>query len=144
MTTDTQAAETGQFPVQPLYEKPKRVVQFGVPMLCTTIVAVLLLGFVGGLVAQTLFPAKQGPAGHEGKQGAQGPVGQAGPAGPAGNAANINLSTIGYCLNVDNVYSGGVSYVQDLSLYAPTLTNGTQSCPTGSFVPLQPSTPSSQ
>ena len=126
-------------PPQPApQQNQKRMVEFGLPALCISIIAVLVLGFAGGLASHALFPSKQGPAGAQGKEGKQGPVGEAGPAGPAGNAANINLSTIGYCVNVDNVYSGGVSYVQDVSLYAPTLTNGTQSCPTGTFTPLQP------
>jgi hypothetical protein len=140
--TDT-AVPTGQQPaysVQPT-PRPKRVVELGVAALSIAIIAALALGFAGGLASHALFPAQQGAAGATGKQGA---VGQTGAAGPAGSAANINLSNIGYCVSVDNVYSGTLSYVQDLSIYAPTLTNGTQSCPTGTFTPLQPTSGSGQ
>lgn len=108
---------------------------FGFPALCIGIIAVLVLGFAGGLASHAMFPSKQGPAGVEGKQG---PAGEAGPQGAAGDAANINLSNIGYCVNVDYVYSGNVTYVSGVSISSPVLTNGTQSCPTGTFTPLQP------
>lgn len=137
----TQTDPTGQISAPaPAYEpsKAKRVVEFGFPALCIGIVAVLVLGFAGGIAAQSMFPAKQGPVGAQGKEGKQGQVGQAGPIGPAGNAANINLSSIGYCFNYDTQTSGTSTWVTDVTLYAPTDTNGTQSCPTGSFVPLQP------
>jgi hypothetical protein len=117
--------------------RPKRVIEFGIPMLLGTIIVVLILGFAGGIVAQSLFPAQRGPAGAQGKQGA---VGQAGPQGPAGNAANINLSAIGYCFGTSSYsFNDGTtpSFITDVFLFAPTDTNGTKSCSTGSFVPLE-------
>jgi len=127
---------------QPLAPQPqsKRIVHLGFPAFCIGIIAVLVLGFAGGLASHALFPAKQGPPGLAGKQGKQGPVGQAGPQGPAGDAANINLSNIGYCVNVNYVYGGDVTYVSGVSISSPVLTDGTQSCPNGTFTPLQPTT----
>jgi hypothetical protein len=115
--------------------RPKRVIEFGIPMLLGTIIVVLILGFAGGIVAQSLFPAQRGPAGAQGKQGA---VGQAGPQGPAGNAANINLSAIGYCFGTNTTSFTGdlTTYVTSVFLYAPNDTSGTRSCSTGTFVPL--------
>ena len=139
MTNSTQELLQPSDPAQ-APPKTKRVVEFGIPALCIGIVAVLVLGFAGGITSQALFPAKQGPTGHQGEQGKQGPVGETGPAGPAGNAANINLSGIGYCFGYNTFSDATTNYtwVTSVSLYAPTDTNGTQSCPTGSFTPLQP------
>ena len=142
-TTEQQQAQS-PYPVRPT-QRPKRVMEFGIAALSIGIIAVLVLGFAGGLASQALFPAKQGPAGVPGKQGhqgQQGQVGQAGPAGPPGNAANINLSNIGYCFayNTFNDTTDSYTWVTSVSLYAPTDTNGTQSCPTGTFTPLQPTT----
>ena len=81
--------------------------------MCVGIVAVLVLGFVGGLRLAALFPATLA------RQGKQEPVGEAGPAGPAGDAANINLSNIGYCINVHYTYSGSVGYVDTVGITAP-------------------------
>jgi hypothetical protein len=122
--------------------KQKRVVEFGFPAVCIGIIAVLVLGFAGGLASHALFPSKQGPAGAQGKEGKQGAVGEAGPAGPAGNAANINLSSIGYCFGYNTFAdtTDNYTWVTSVSLYAPTDTNGTQSCPSGTFTPLQPTT----
>lgn len=137
---------TGQVPPQqpadapPIYlQRPKRVVEFGIPMLLATIIVVLLLGFAGGVAARALFPAQRGPIGAQGKQGA---AGETGPQGPAGNAQNINFQTIGYCFGYDTyAFSGGTTpdFITSIELYAPTVTNGTQSCPTGTFTPLQQS-----
>jgi hypothetical protein len=117
---------------------PKRVVQLGIPALIIAAVAVLVLGFVGGVVSHAVFPAQKGATGAAGKQGQ---VGQTGPTGPAGNAANINLSNIGYCINFQYQYGGTVSYISSADISPPVLTNGTQSCPNGTFTPLQPTTP---
>jgi hypothetical protein len=120
-------------------QRPKRVIQFSVPMLCATIIVVLVLGFAGGMVARAVFPAKQGERGAVGKTGKQGPVGQAGPIGPTGPAANVNLSALGLCFgyNTFNDTTTNYTWVTSVQLYTPTVTNGTQSCPSGSFVPLQ-------
>ena len=104
--TDISDPTTQQQPTQAPYspqptQRPKRVMEFGIAALSIGIIAALVLGFAGGLASHALFPAQQGPAGASGKEGKQGPVGQAGPAGAPGDAANINLSTIGYCVNVN-------------------------------------------
>ena len=76
-----------------------------------------------GRGAQSSFRAKQSPAGAVGRQG---PVGQAGPAGPTNN---LNLSNVGYCVRVDDNTSGMVSFVDGVSVFAPTslTTDGFQS-----------------
>jgi hypothetical protein len=136
--SDTMTEATGEIPVStppPVYAKEKRVIQFGIPMLCGTIIVVLLLGFMGGITSQALFPAKQGSMGHTGKQGVAGPVG---PTGATGSAANINLSAEGICYNVDTTSQGGAFWVDSVSLYTPTVNGNTKSCPSGTFVPLEP------
>lgn len=144
--TTTETPTTGEVPVQPqaippvYMERPKRVIQFSMPMLMGTIIIVLVLGFAGGIAAQAFFPAKQGPVGHTGKQG---PQGVAGPTGPAGSAANVNFSAEGLCFDssyfTDNAGFGtSYTWVSNASLYTPTITNGAKSCPSGSFVPLEP------
>jgi hypothetical protein len=143
MTDPSDPTQEFQPPPEPQVQvvqqpRTKRVMEFGFAAACIGIVAALVLGFAGGLASHALFPSKQGPAGTQGKEGKQGPVGEAGPAGPAGNAANIDLSNIGYCVNVNYVYSGTVTYVSGVSISSPILTNGTQSCPNGTFTPLQP------
>jgi hypothetical protein len=64
MTTSTSAQPTGQLPLtappEAAPQPDKRIVQFGLPALCIGIVAVLILGFAGGIVAQSLLPAKTG------------------------------------------------------------------------------------
>jgi hypothetical protein len=138
MTDPTIPPTAAPYPPNYSPPTPKRVVQLGIPALIIAAVAVLVLGFVGGIVSHAAFPASKGATGPTGKQG---PVGQAGPTGPAGNAANLNLSNIGYCINVQYQF-GSVSYVNSVDITAPVLTNGTQSCPNGTFTPLQPTTPS--
>jgi hypothetical protein len=140
--TDTETTETtGAVPVvRVVNEKaPKRVLQMSLGVGAGIILAVIVLGFLGGLVAQGLFPAAHGPAGHIGKTGKQGAVG---PIGPTGSAANVNLAAEGLCFNT-TYYTplDGVtpSLVTGAYLTTPTVTNGTKSCPTGSFVPLEPS-----
>jgi hypothetical protein len=139
-STESTTETTGEVPVQPaaappVYVKEKRVIQFSMGMLAGTIAVVLALGFLGGLAAQALFPAKQGPAGHIGKQGVAGPI------GATGSAANINLSAEGLCFGTSS-YSFNDSITPSLLtgayLYTPTVTGNTKSCPTGSFVPLEP------
>jgi hypothetical protein len=99
----------------------------------------IIAGFLGGVVSHAAFPAKQGP---QGVHGPTGPVGSAGPAGPAGTAGNVNTSNLGYCISTStetlNNYTPPVFVVTGVSIYAPTITNGTQSCPTGSFESLSP------
>jgi hypothetical protein len=140
----TETAETtSEVPATapPVYiPRPKRVIEFSVPMLIGTLAAVIILGFVGGIAAQAIFPAKQGPVGHTGKQGAAGP---AGPAGATGSAANVNFSAEGLCFNssyfTDNAGFGtSYTWVSNVGLYTPTITNGAKSCPSGTFVPLEP------
>ncbi len=93
-----------------------------------------VLGFAGGVTSHAIFPAKAG---------AQGPAGEAGPSGPAGPAGtSTDLGNVGYCFNYttfDN-QTTNESYVNSVSLTAPVNTNGTLSCPNGTFVPLQPTT----
>jgi hypothetical protein len=99
------------------------------------------LGFAGGLATHAIFPAKNGV---NGQPGAQGPAGEAGPSGPQGPAGNnTDLGTVGYCFNTsyfDN-QTYGIDYIDNVSLTAPVNTNGVDSCPSGTFVPLQPTTP---
>ena len=138
--SDTTEPTTGEVPAAaappPVYmPRPKRVIEFSVPMLIGTLAAVIVLGFLGGLAAQALFPAKQGATGHTGKQGVAGP---AGPTGATGSAANINLSAEGVCYNVSYNNSGTVSFVDGVSVYTPTVNGTTKSCPSGNFVPLEP------
>jgi hypothetical protein len=106
-------------------------------------VVAVVLGLAGGVISHAMFPVHNGHNGHNGAAGPQGNAGEAGPAGPAGTpGADTNLSTIGYCFNTgytNDPYSN-YSYVSSVSLSAPTDVNGTQTCPNGSFVPLQPST----
>ncbi len=50
------------------------------------------------------------------------------------------LSQLGVCVSVDFGGSGtGYTWVQDVDIYTPTLTNGTQSCPSGTFTPVSAS-----
>ena len=97
-------------------------------------------GFLGGVVSHAAFPAKQGPQGVRGPAGQTGPAGSKGPAGPVGN---VDTSTLGYCIDTStetlNYFTPPVTVVTSVNVYAPTITNGTQSCPTGSFEPLSSS-----
>jgi hypothetical protein len=98
----------------------------------------IVLGFVGGIASHAIFPQNQGP---EGKQGIAGKAGATGPIGPTGPAANVDLSKLGVCVNVtyftDNAGFGtSYTWVNGVSIYTPTSTNGTQSCPTGMFTPV--------
>lgn len=144
---------TGEVPVQPAnnsgtpppvyMERPKRVVQFGIPMLMGTIIVVLVLGFVGGLAAQAIFKPADGHNGRQGKQGVAGPAGPAGPIGPTGSPANINLANEGLCFGsttfTDNTGFTSNTWINNVWLNTPTVTsNGAKSCPSGSFVPLEP------
>jgi hypothetical protein len=93
---------------------------------------------VGGVASHALFPQKQGP---EGKQGIAGKTGAAGAIGPVGPAANVDLSKLGVCVNVayftDNAGFGtSYTWVSNVDIFTPTVTNGTQSCPTGTFTPV--------
>jgi hypothetical protein len=121
-------------------ERPRRVIQFSMAMLVGFAAVVLVLGFAGGIAAEGLFPAKQGPVGHTGKTGA---TGAQGPVGATGSAANVNLANEGLCFNssyfTDNAgFGNSYTWVSNVSLYTPTITNGAKSCPSGSFVPLEP------
>lgn len=101
----------------------------------------LIIGVLGGVVSHALYPTHDGKPGAVGKQGPPGEAGRAGPAGPTGpGGSSTDLSTTGYCMNVSyttDTYSN-YTYVSGVSLSSPTLVNGTQTCPSGSFVPLQP------
>jgi hypothetical protein len=127
-------------------ERPKRVIQFGIPMLMGTIICVLVLGFVGGLVAQSLFPPAAGHNGKQGKQGVAGPAGPQGATGATGSAANINLANEGLCFGY-NTYTDNLGFgqsntwVDSVYLYTPNVAGGAKSCSTGSFVPLEPAPP---
>lgn len=110
-------------------------------LLVATAIIALVLGFAGGIASHAIFPQKAGPAGAEGPQGKTGPQGEAGQSGAAGAAASIDLSKIGFCFNVNNNTSGTVSFVDGVSIFAPTDTNGTLSCSIGQYVTLQPTLP---
>jgi hypothetical protein len=102
-----------------------------------------VLGFAGGLTSHALFPVHNGKNGAAGVPGAQGPAGEQGPKGPAGAAGkSTDLGIVGYCLNVQyqNSPTLNISYVSSVALDSPVVVNSTQTCPNGSFVPLQPST----
>lgn len=49
-------------------------------------------------------------------------MGQAGPQGPARDAADINHSNMGFCVDVNDVYSGSVTYVSGVTTSSQTLT----------------------
>lgn len=53
-TTEQQQAQS-PYPVRPT-QRPKRVMEFGIAALSIGIIAVLVLGFAGGLASQALFP----------------------------------------------------------------------------------------
>ena len=118
----------------PAAETPKesKGVRVGVGMLVGIAVAAVALGFLGGIVSHALFPAQ---AGAQGKQGKAGEPGKAGEQGPPGSAANINLAALGVCF-VENTNPTG-AWVTSVYLSTPVITNGTQSCPQGTFVPVQ-------
>jgi hypothetical protein len=86
----------------------------------------IVLGFVGGLASHAAFPAP------------------AGPTGPAGSSGAVPTGNLGYCFNVsyftDNAGTTSYTWVSGVTLVSPTLQSGTQSCPTGTFIPLTPST----
>jgi hypothetical protein len=143
--TDTQSTPTfGATETAPATgpTPPKaRLLGLSLAAVSMVILLALALGFVGGLASHVLFPAPQGPQGETGAAGVPGKAGAIGPAGPAGPAANVDLSSLGVCVNVTYADSG-VSYVSGVSISAPVLTGGTQSCPNGTFTPVtaQPST----
>ena len=122
----------------PASQPEKRGITIGVGSLAIVGVLALLLGFAGGIVSHAIFPAKTGATGAAGKQG---PAGEAGPAGQTGPPANINLSQLGYCVDVSyfNDTTDSFTWVSGVSIYAPTVTNGTQSCPSGTFTPIEAS-----
>lgn len=124
------------FVAVPALDNDKKDRKLGRWLAAFAIVAVLL-GFSGALVSHAIFPPAAGKAGAVGAQGAVGQAGPSGPAGPAGSSTD--LGTVGYCFNASYTSNSGASWVSGVSLYAPTNTNGTLSCPTGTFVPLQPS-----
>jgi hypothetical protein len=134
----TQVSDTQEIPateqVEPVELEKRRGVQIGIGWAAFFGVIALVLGLVGGIASHALFPA---PAGAVGKQG---PVGQAGPAGPAGTASAVDTSNLGYCFNVqyytDNTGSSSFTWVSSVNLASPTLQSGTQSCPSGTFVPI--------
>ena len=115
------------------------VVNLGLVGLSVVIILGIFLGFAGGLASHALFPPAAGAKGATGAPGAPGKDGKTGPTGATGSAANVDLSKLGVCVNV--TYGGdGVQYswVQNVDVSTPTLTNGaTQSCPTGTFTPVQ-------
>jgi hypothetical protein len=139
----TEELETDSYVTAPT-RRPKRKLWIAAGLLGAAI-----FGFAGGVASHAIFPAHNGKpgvagaAGVAGVAGVQGPVGQAGPAGPAGPPGkSTDLGIVGYCLNVqyENSPTLNISYVSSVSLDSPVLVNGTQTCPNGSFVPLQPTT----
>lgn len=88
-------------------------------------VLIAFAGFCGGLVSHAVFPAATGHVGHTGARGASGPT------GATGSAASVNLGALGLC--VSYVY-GSPIYITAVA--SPTLTNGTQSCDAGLFIPV--------
>jgi hypothetical protein len=136
----SEMSETTSAPVEaPVHEQrpsdqlPRQGLRVGVGMLVGVGVLALVLGLVGGVVSHALFPA---PAGAVGAVGRQGPVGETGPAGPVGPATNVDTSKLGFCVNVTYANNGGASWVSGVTIETPTVQSGTQSCPTGSFVPV--------
>ena len=89
----------------------------------------IVLGFVGGLVSHAIFPQKAGP---QGKQGLAGERGPAGPAGPTGSAGSLDVANLGYCVDVtyytDDTDTENFTWVSGVTLSAPTIQAGTQSC----------------
>lgn len=100
----------------------------------------IVSGFVGGVVSHSAFPAKQG------QRGEQGPVGQTGPAGPTGTGGTFSTANLGYCVDTSsetlNNYTPPVNAITYVGIYPPTITNGTQSCPSGTFEPISSSSSS--
>ena len=131
-TTETQPTPTyAEHAMPPAVEPaPPRAGLLGLSLAALSVVVLLalVLGFVGGLASHALFPAPQGPRGETGAAGVPGKAGATGPAGPAGPAANVDLASLGVCVNV-TYGDSGVSYVSGVSISAPVITGGTQQPP---------------
>ena len=110
--------------------KDKKVISVGIGVLFASAAVAVILGFFGGIASQALFPASTGA---QGKQGKPGSAGKQGDPGPPGSAATVNLSALGICTS--SYQTGG--YLTSVYISTPVVTNGTQSCPGGEFVPVQ-------
>ena len=116
--------------------KDKKVISVGIGVLFASAAVAVILGFFGGIASQALFPASTGAQGKQGKPGSPGSPGSAGKQGdpgPPGSAATVNLSALGICTS--SYQTGG--YLTSVYISTPVVTNGTQSCPSGEFVPVQ-------
>jgi len=128
----------GQLPESPKMDRDddKKSVSVGIGMLIAIGFAAVLLGFLGGIASHALLPAS---AGAHGKQGQKGDKGNAGQQGIPGSDAVANLSALGVCYDVtygkDN--NADSTSVMGVYLSTPTVTNGTQSCQSGQFLPVQ-------
>lgn len=100
----------------------------------------LVAGVIGGLVGQTIFPAKNGARGPHGDAG---PMGPQGPAGSAATIQTLDTNKVGYCFDTSSTYDSNypINIVTNVSLSPPTDTGGTLSCPSGTFVALTPNGP---
>lgn len=96
------------------------------------VVSVVAAVMAGAALAVSLLHA--GPAGQSGPRG---------PRGPAGNTGqNADVAHLGVCESfttetLDN-YNPVVTVITSVDVYAPILTDGVPSCPTGSFVSIVP------
>jgi hypothetical protein len=88
----------------------------------------LALVFAGTFLSHAIYPAAAGPRGDTGASGLPGPT------GPPGSTASD--SNLGVC--VSTTMDPTFSWVVSVSVTTPVLTDGTQSCPTGSFVSVLP------
>lgn len=80
-----------------------------------------------------------GPRGPQGVQGTRGPVGPRGPAGSQGDAGKAaETAHLGVCVSyfTDTTGTGNFTWAQNVT--APVVTNGVDTCPTGSFVSITP------
>lgn len=108
----------------------KKSVLRGLLLALAVIALSLGSGAAGALVALRIQPPMQGAAG---------PMGPAGPAGLAGpKGADAQLGQVGLCVAGTTLSTTtGIVYVTT-TVNSPTSNNGVISCPTGSFVPVQP------
>jgi hypothetical protein len=109
--------------------KPGRMAPLWILVVC--ILVGVAGGFLGGFLASGLHPGPQGAAGPAGV------TGPAGVAGPAGSAAKVE--GLGVCYSADTQYSGGVTWVDSLTLSSPSKhADGTTYCAYGDYVAVQP------
>jgi hypothetical protein len=77
---------------------------------------------------------------HRGPPGQPGPAGARGPAGPQGNTGrNAQTARLGICWNASYQNSGGVTWVNAITLSPASLVGGVYVCDQGTFVSIVPS-----